>query len=108
MDKIFRVARKSFSTTAAKNVIQNVTIIGGGAMGSGIAQVSTKNYKFNIIKPRYTWRIEDNHQYTIKVVLPMPQNSVNIITRPSARQLPMHAMLYCSHGIMSIRFDHCN
>lgn len=36
---MFQVAKKSFSTTATKNIIQNVTIIGGGAMGSGIAQV---------------------------------------------------------------------
>lgn len=45
MDKAFQVARKTFSTTATKNIIQNVTIIGAGAMGSGIAQVSiTINY----------------------------------------------------------------
>lgn len=40
MDKAFQVGRKHFSTTATKNIIQNVTIIGVGAMGSGIAQVS--------------------------------------------------------------------
>lgn len=35
------ILKRSFSTTSAKNVINNVTVIGGGLMGSGIAQVKT-------------------------------------------------------------------
>lgn len=32
--------KRTFSTTNVVNVIKNVTVIGGGLMGSGIAQVS--------------------------------------------------------------------
>lgn len=35
----FSVAKRAFSTTGVRNVIKNVTVIGGGLMGSGIAQV---------------------------------------------------------------------
>ncbi|CAG9773138.1 unnamed protein product [Ceutorhynchus assimilis] len=35
--------KRSFSTTTARNVINNVTVIGGGLMGSGIAQVSAQS-----------------------------------------------------------------
>lgn len=36
------IARKFSSTAAAQNAIKNVTIIGGGLMGSGIAQVAAQ------------------------------------------------------------------
>ncbi|KRT79701.1 FAD dependent oxidoreductase, partial [Oryctes borbonicus] len=38
----FSVIKRSFSTTMAKNAIKNVTVIGGGLMGSGIAQVTAQ------------------------------------------------------------------
>lgn len=34
-----KIAKRSFSSTAVQNAIKNVTIIGGGLMGAGIAQV---------------------------------------------------------------------
>ncbi|XP_030754253.1 hydroxyacyl-coenzyme A dehydrogenase, mitochondrial-like [Sitophilus oryzae] len=37
------VLRRSFSTTSSRNVIKNVTVIGGGLMGSGIAQVAAQS-----------------------------------------------------------------
>lgn len=40
----FRVAAKNFSSSSVvQNAIKNVTIIGGGLMGSGIAQVNFKS-----------------------------------------------------------------
>ena len=33
------IARRTFATSTARNAIKHVTIIGGGLMGSGIAQV---------------------------------------------------------------------
>ena len=33
------IAARAFSTTYAMNAIKNVVVIGGGLMGSGIAQV---------------------------------------------------------------------
>lgn len=39
MNSAFGIAKRNFSTTAAMNVIKNVTVVGGGLMGSGIAQV---------------------------------------------------------------------
>ena len=33
------IAARAFSTTYARNAIKNVVVIGGGLMGSGIAQV---------------------------------------------------------------------
>ncbi|KAI4456970.1 3-hydroxyacyl-coa dehydrogenase c-terminal domain [Holotrichia oblita] len=38
----FSVIKRSFSTSMAKNAIKNVTVIGGGLMGSGIAQVTAQ------------------------------------------------------------------
>lgn len=40
----FGVIARNFSSSAAvQNAIKNVTVIGGGLMGSGIAQVRTSN-----------------------------------------------------------------
>lgn len=39
----FSVAKRAFSTTGVRNVIKNVTVIGGGLMGSGIAQVAAQS-----------------------------------------------------------------
>jgi len=39
----FAVLKKGFSTTTTRNVIKNVTVIGGGLMGSGIAQVAAQS-----------------------------------------------------------------
>ncbi|XP_066251929.1 hydroxyacyl-coenzyme A dehydrogenase, mitochondrial-like [Euwallacea similis] len=39
----FAVLKRAFSTTSSRNVIKNVTVIGGGLMGSGIAQVAAQN-----------------------------------------------------------------
>lgn len=33
--------KRGFATSSVRNAINNVTVIGGGLMGSGIAQVST-------------------------------------------------------------------
>lgn len=38
------VIKRGFSTSTIKNTIKNVTVIGGGLMGSGIAQVINKKY----------------------------------------------------------------
>nr|XP_022917081.1 probable 3-hydroxyacyl-CoA dehydrogenase B0272.3 isoform X1 [Onthophagus taurus] len=38
----FSVLKRSFSTTVGKNAIKNVVVIGGGLMGSGIAQVTAQ------------------------------------------------------------------
>ncbi|XP_050498242.1 probable 3-hydroxyacyl-CoA dehydrogenase B0272.3 [Diabrotica virgifera virgifera] len=43
MAAIGNVLSRGFSTTTARNVIQNVTVIGGGLMGSGIAQVAAQS-----------------------------------------------------------------
>lgn len=42
----FSVIKRSFSTSMAKYAIKNVTVIGGGLMGSGIAQVSNLHILF--------------------------------------------------------------
>ncbi|XP_057667108.1 probable 3-hydroxyacyl-CoA dehydrogenase B0272.3 [Diorhabda carinulata] len=42
MATIGNMLKRSFSTNVAKHAIQNVTIIGGGLMGSGIAQVTAQ------------------------------------------------------------------
>ncbi|XP_066140595.1 hydroxyacyl-coenzyme A dehydrogenase, mitochondrial-like [Euwallacea fornicatus] len=39
----FAILKRAFSTTSTRNVIKNVTVIGGGLMGSGIAQVAAQN-----------------------------------------------------------------
>ena len=36
-----RMATRAFGTSSVQNAINHVTIIGGGLMGSGIAQVGT-------------------------------------------------------------------
>lgn len=67
MDKAFQVARKTFSTTASKNIIQNVTIIGAGAMGSGIAQVSKTTIKYCITRSLvsfYVHSVNSKHRIT--------------------------------------------
>lgn len=53
MAAVSNVLKRGFATTSVKNVIKNVTVIGGGLMGSGIAQVSAfyidsihRNYLF--------------------------------------------------------------
>ncbi|KAF7265818.1 hypothetical protein GWI33_020888 [Rhynchophorus ferrugineus] len=38
----FGVLKRSFSTSSVRQVIKNVTVIGGGLMGSGIAQVAAQ------------------------------------------------------------------
>ncbi|KAJ8933831.1 hypothetical protein NQ314_013753 [Rhamnusium bicolor] len=38
----FGILRRSLSTTTTRNAIKNVTVIGGGLMGSGIAQVAAQ------------------------------------------------------------------
>ncbi|CAH1180286.1 unnamed protein product [Phaedon cochleariae] len=38
----FMVLKRSFSASAVRNTIKNVTVIGGGLMGSGIAQVAAQ------------------------------------------------------------------
>ncbi|XP_072392338.1 probable 3-hydroxyacyl-CoA dehydrogenase B0272.3 [Diabrotica undecimpunctata] len=43
MAAVGNVLSRGFSTTTARNVIQNVTVIGGGLMGSGIAQVAAQS-----------------------------------------------------------------
>lgn len=40
MNSAFGIAKRSLSSTATMNAIKNVTVVGGGLMGSGIAQVS--------------------------------------------------------------------
>lgn len=44
---MFQILTKRFSTSATKTVMQNITIIGGGAMGSGIAQVRNNLKQFD-------------------------------------------------------------
>lgn len=39
MASSFSLIKRSLSTSTARNAIKNVTVIGGGLMGSGIAQV---------------------------------------------------------------------
>ncbi|XP_060523309.1 hydroxyacyl-coenzyme A dehydrogenase, mitochondrial-like [Cylas formicarius] len=39
----FTVLKRCFSTSTSRKVIQNVTVIGGGLMGSGIAQVAAQS-----------------------------------------------------------------
>lgn len=43
MNKIFVLTRK-FSISTSQNAIKTVTVIGGGLMGSGIAQVSDVDF----------------------------------------------------------------
>lgn len=42
MAAVSNVLKRGFATTSVKNVIKNVTVIGGGLMGSGIAQVAAQ------------------------------------------------------------------
>jgi len=42
MASSFSLVKRSLSTTYARNAIKNVTVIGGGLMGSGIAQVAAQ------------------------------------------------------------------
>lgn len=44
MSFISRHLHRSFATSASMSVIKHVTIIGGGLMGSGIAQVMIASY----------------------------------------------------------------
>lgn len=37
------IVKRSFSTSTARNAIKNVTVIGGGLMGSGIAQIAAQS-----------------------------------------------------------------
>lgn len=39
MNSAFGIVSRSFSSTATMSAIKNVTVVGGGLMGSGIAQV---------------------------------------------------------------------
>lgn len=39
MAQPLNIIKRALSTTATRNAIKNVTVIGGGLMGSGIAQV---------------------------------------------------------------------
>lgn len=41
------VFKRPFSTTGVVQIIRNVTVIGGGLMGSGIAQVSQSMNKID-------------------------------------------------------------
>lgn len=52
--------KRGFATSSVRNVINNVTIIGGGLMGSGIAQVSFAliKYDYNV---NFIIRIETNN-----------------------------------------------
>ncbi|KAF5296533.1 hypothetical protein FQR65_LT01523 [Abscondita terminalis] len=42
MSVSFSLIKRSFSTTSSLNLIKNITVIGGGLMGSGIAQVAAQ------------------------------------------------------------------
>ncbi|KAF5288536.1 hypothetical protein FQA39_LY15404 [Lamprigera yunnana] len=42
MSVSFSVIKRKFSTTSPRNLIKNITVIGGGLMGSGIAQVAAQ------------------------------------------------------------------
>jgi len=45
------VIKRSFSTSIARNAIKNVTVIGGGLMGSGIAQVAAQSgHNVNLVE----------------------------------------------------------
>lgn len=45
----FVLIKRSLSTSSALNAIKNVTVIGGGLMGSGIAQVIFLLFNSNLI-----------------------------------------------------------
>lgn len=48
------VLKRGLATSAARSAIKNVTVIGGGLMGSGIAQVS---YYIIIVVAMTTFRL---------------------------------------------------
>lgn len=47
----FKIVKRGFSTTKIYNIIKNVTVIGGGLMGNGIAQVKRFKIILSMKKP---------------------------------------------------------
>lgn len=67
----FRIAtmmNRSFSSSAAKAAIKNVTVIGGGLMGSGIAQVAAQT-GHNVVLVDLNQKVLDKSQKSIEMSL---------------------------------------